>query len=274
VSGDRLRGHPIRTPYWFRETVYLVAAATIGLGGLAGALRLDALVAVVQSAGCLLVSAGILFALVRRSLHGRLGTDGSMFDSDYDRIARLDPPGALPMLRTVLAWSGALGALAAPWLFLRGSASARWTLLASAAALVTSFALGRRGKARGRVVICGSARGQVGARVRVGIDVATSNPTARFERLSCTLQCVSERPIWGGVLPPEHRRLFASTVEHADDFGPGRLGLELEFDVPAGLPATDFRARPAVYWELAVEGEGAGFRYEDVFLVPVDGRAA
>lgn len=113
---------------------------------------------------------------------------------------------------------------------------------------------------------------RVGERVRLGFAFErVRKAPAVFDHLTFTLQALTSRPRLFGIVRPEVRRVFAATVEHADDLPPSSLDMEIEFEVPADAPGTDLVATPAVFWELAVEGDGPGFRYAERFRVPVYG---
>ena len=92
---------------------------------------------------------------------------------------------------------------------------------------------------------------------------------ALFDRLTFTLRCLTETPRWGGLLRPQVRCLLSGQVVHGEDLRPSPLAGRVEFAIPADAPGTDVLADPAVFWDLLVEGEGAGFRYRQEFLVPV-----
>ena len=91
-------------------------------------------------------------------------------------------------------------------------------------------------------------------------------------RLTGTLRCVQERYETRGTGKNRTTKVIcyalwsATAVAERDRNG----GFPFSFDVPAGLPSSDLRERPARYWELAVNSDDVpGVDYSASFLVPV-----
>jgi hypothetical protein len=265
-AGGRLRGHLVRSTYLFRWTTMCWLAITTWVGiFLAVATAQPAWVFVVPT----LVAAGIQVRDVvelrrMRALHGRLCRR-----EEGPRWKRLDPPRVFVALRTILAWAGLAGFLGSAALAHARAGSAGWTFLSSLFAWAIALLLSWRGYA-GAYVVYREDPYRVGAPVRMGWQFRReAKGAAAFEHVEFTLQCVVETPRLGGLVRPDVRRVFASSVLRGDDYAAGAFDVDLVFDVPGDAPGSDLVGTPVVYWELAVEAEGPSCRYEDVFLVPI-----
>jgi hypothetical protein len=188
------------------------------------------------------------------------------------RYQKLDPPGHGRTLRTWLLGSTLAGVFASAVLAWRAPSVVGWTLASAAVSGVVCLGLSWRGFVDARVTYHGFPY-RVGGPIRLDFSFARHANLA-FDHLAFTLQCVVETPRLGGLVRPDIRRVFAQTIQRGDDLPAGSFDIDLVFDVPADAPGADPLATPAVYWELAVLGEGPGFRYEDVFLVPIYARPA
>ena len=139
--------------------------------------------------------------------------------------------------------------------------------LALVSVIVGTF-LTSRGTARTNLRRTGPVRVGDRAEFTFWFEKSRGSP-AVFDRLTFTLRCLTERPRWGGLLPAEVRCLYCGRIEHGENLPPSPIAVDLEFAIPADAPGTDVLAEPAVFWDLLVEGDGAGFRYRQEFLVPV-----
>ena len=63
---------------------------------------------------------------------------------------------------------------------------------------------------------------------------------------------------------PCHRR----SLDQAQEFLPGKT-VELNFDPPAGVPATCLSATPAFFWVFEANLSRPGLDFKETYLVPV-----
>ncbi len=90
-----------------------------------------------------------------------------------------------------------------------------------------------------------------------------------------TLRCVREFYETSSVgrdrtryLVHEERWHGVWTLERPENFSPGK-NIELEFQPPAGLPATCLSGPETVYWELEIDLSLPGPDFKEAYLVPV-----
>ena len=112
-----------------------------------------------------------------------------------------------------------------------------------------------------------------GDRARFSVTFVRRPPADPFDTVAFTLRCITETPRLRGAIWPVARCVLAippvSAARATADGGP----LDVEFEVPADAPGTDLLSRPAVYWELVVQGTSPSWSYEQAFQVPVYARA-
>jgi hypothetical protein len=248
----------------------LCLAALSGVGTFAGSAAF-AVVTVLGGAGIGFLLDGAFTTAWRRRRTRRLAAtrapwllDGYWSSSGESRFSNFVAPWPFArLLRFVLIASVPLLMIVAAY------AQSGWGLVLAAASAATALTMSWRGFANVRVEYRKFPY-RVGECVAFGFSFKKRfGAPALFDRATFTLQCVEETPRWGGLRAPRVRRLFATSIEKHEELPPSPFQLELEFDVPADARGADFLGPPSVYWELSVEGEGPGFRYDEEFLVPI-----
>lgn len=260
----------------YRRTL-VVLAVTLALGAACTAVLRFAASPVVAAGAILwmpvvLVCATDLFLTydLRRTVGARQSQPlSALGDPGLDgrwQLVRLEAPGRFtPSLRAMLGVSIA-AAVAANW---TDGEAASWALASAAVSSAAWFLLRWRAVAHVRLDYREFSF-RPGGRVALAFRMRKPfGAPAEFERLSFTMQCVTETRRCGGLLRPHVRRIHAVRLDRDGELPPTPFTQELEFDVPADAPVTDLFGDPVVYWELAVLGEGPGFRWEQEFLLPV-----
>jgi hypothetical protein len=286
ARGDRLHGRRAR-PGWWPRWKYCLPFFALAPGWLLAAGRGDfARVLgqgfyVVVPLGALAIAGAVVADRAARAMAVRRATpaacaapwdhDGYESRSGEARSRRLCArvPYARPLAAGLVVWAATL-----PDLPFASDLPTQWIVALVLASVAVACALYFRGVAHGHVAY-GRFPFRVGERVSLAFHFdKPRGPPLVFDRLALTLQCVRERRRLRGLWPPEARRVLAETVVRHDESPPSPFTIPVTFDVPADAPGTDFGVDAPTYWELAVEGEVAGLRYEDVFLVPIYARPA
>lgn len=100
--------------------------------------------------------------------------------------------------------------------------------------------------------------------------VGTSSGGARIDGARIWLRCVREEWRYGrrGRKSIEAAWFPAHGVDPDEHIGP-EVHVRATFDLPPDVPGTSLESRPAVYWELVVQGHVGAREYTDRVLVPV-----
>jgi hypothetical protein len=274
----RLRDEKPRTDYFLRMRWFVVFAVLLEVGLLLAVTRTYGPV-MEEEFGHFLATAFLvafaaslgLFAVLQVMRRRRASLPGRPTDPRGWRPIRrrrpLDPPGVFVRLRRALWQLAVVGTFAAMVLAVIGGGAAQWTFLASMASFAVALAMSLQGPSTATLTFVDPPL-RVGAPARMHFHFEAARRHA-FDRATFTLLCVVESPRLFGLVRPYVDVVRAIRIEKGDDLPPGTFDVDLAFDIPPDAPPSDLLARPAVYWELAVRGEGPWLGYSNVFLVPV-----
>ncbi len=205
-------------------------------------------------------------------------TAGGQWTGDYWRAYRAgfvgaahQSPRGFDLVREAVPWFVFLLLAAAAWSY--GSAAVSAAMPVAMAIIVGRTVLRWRRRpfvaVRIPVVPCST-----GTTARVTVSVRSIAPGAPFDRVAVRLECVRERVRGCGLLGVRRERLWGRECRLSDELPDRPFAVEVDFDVPAGLPGTDLLGDPAVVWQVVVEGDGRMGRHGFRVLAPVFGPAA